>query len=327
MLTKAIVLTIWGIIFASGALAQVPSIPLDTLREAYQLPTSKFVDLDGVSIHYLDEGEGEGDTVVLLHASYHSLRTWDPMVARLKDKFRVVRFDFANAGLTGPDPKQLNSIERNIDLLERLLEKLDLQKFSLVGTSSGGVVAFRYAAENVDKVNRLVLINSAGLPRTTRSNPLGDPGSAKRQQIEEVNKSRSYWQGLLDNNFRGDHVPPEWIVNMAYDMGRREGLGEELQRYTRAYRTGDPKTLLAQIEAPTLIVWGMDNPTVVHLEAEVFQHWLTNAPSLVHKVPDTGHYPYVEEPEVFDRLFTDFFTGRLDADLRQTVMTPISSSE
>ncbi len=112
---------------------------------------------------------------------------------------------------------------------------------------------------------------------------------------------------------------------MAYDMGRREGLGEELLRYTRAYRTGDPKSVLANIEAPTLIVWGLNNPTVVHLEAEVFQHWLLNAPSLIRKIPDTGHYPYVEEPEVFDELLTDFLTRQLDSELRRTVMMPIAS--
>ena len=309
---------------APTASAETPSLPLDDLRNTYQLPASQYVSLDGVNVHYIDEGEG--DAVLLLHASYHSLRSWDPLAELLKKQFRVVRLDFANAGLTGPDPKQLNSIERNIDLLERLIQKLGLDTFALVGTSSGGVVAFRYASNNQDKVSRLVLINSAGLPRTAETNPLGDPGSTMRQQIEQINKPRSYWQGLLDNNFRGDHTPPTWMVDMAYDMNRREGLGEELQRYTRAYRTGDPKTVLAQITSPTLIIWGMNNPTVVHLEADVFQHWLTGAPSLVRKIPDTGHYPYVEEPEIFNTLIGGFLTGGLNSELRQTVMMPADLS-
>lgn len=308
-----------------SVMAQVPSLPLDDLRDTYQVPSSQYVDLDGVSLHFVDEGQG--DPIVLLHASYTNLRSWDPLAALLKDTFRVIRFDFANAGLTGPDPKELNSIERNTDLFERLLNHLGIEKFNLVGTSSGGVVAFRYAAANTDRVRRLVLVNSAGLPRTPQTNPLGTPGSAMREQIEEINKPRSYWQGLYDNNFKGVQPPPDWIVDMAFDMNRREGLGEELQRYTRAYRTGDPQSLLAKIKAPTLIVWGLNNPTVVHLEADVFQHWLTGAPSLVRKIQNTGHYPYVEEPEVFDELLTDFFTGALDTDLRQTVMMPMKLSD
>lgn len=321
MRPKVLFLTVWTLMSASITLADVPSLPLDELRQTYQLSTSQYTDLDGVNVHYVDEGEG--DTVIFLHASYHSLRSWDPLAALLKDRFRIVRMDFANAGLTGPDPKQLNSIERNIDLLERLIEELGLKQFTLVGTSSGGVVAFRYAANNQDRVHRLVLINSAGLPRTAETNPLGDPGSAMRQQIEQINKPRSYWQGLLDNNFKGDHTPPTWMADMAYDMNRREGLGEELQRYTRAYRTGDPKTVLAQITSPTMIVWGMNNPTVVHLEADVFQHWLTGAPSLVRKISNTGHYPYVEEPEIFSTLISDFISGESDGELRQTVMMPV----
>lgn len=311
-------------LYSFPTLADVPNFPLDQLRDTYQLPASQYVDLDGVSVHYVDEGAG--DTIILLHASYHSLRSWDPLAALLKDRFRLVRLDFANAGLTGPDPRQLNSIERNIDLLERLIEKLNLKQFTLVGTSSGGVVAFRYAAVNQKRVKHLVLINSAGLPRTAETNPLGDPGSEMRQQIEQLNKPRSYWQGLLDNNFKGENGPPEWMVDMAYDMNRREGLGEELRRYTRAYRTGDPQSVLGQITSPTMVMWGMNNPTVVHLEADVFQHWLTAAPSIVRKIPNTGHYPYVEKPEVFFELISDFATGALNHELRQTVMMPVDLS-
>jgi len=235
--------------------------------------------LDDVNLHYVDEGQGEA--VILLHAFYHSLRSWDFLAADLRKSFRVVRLDFANAGLTDPDRRELNSIKRNIDLLERLIRHLNLKTFALVDTSSGGVVAFRYAADNRDKVSRLVLVNSAGLPRTPSTNPLGAPGSATRQAIEEINKPRAYWKGLLENNLVGDHVPPAWMIDMAYDMNRREGLGEELRRYTRAFRTGDPQAVLARIESPTLIVWGMDNPTVDHLDADVFQHLLTAAPSLI----------------------------------------------
>ena len=56
--------------------------------------------------------------------------------------------------------------------MQGLLAHLKLTNVSLVGTSSGGIVAFRYAALNPEQVARLVLINSAGMPRTAATNPL-----------------------------------------------------------------------------------------------------------------------------------------------------------
>ena len=53
----------------------------------------------------------------------------------------------------------------------------------------------------------------------------------------------------------------------------------------------------------------------MHLEADVFARWLSNAPALVKKYPGVGHYAYIEEPEAVSRDIADFLTGRLDAEL------------
>jgi pimeloyl-ACP methyl ester carboxylesterase len=84
------------------------------------------------------------------------------------------------------------------------------------------------------------------------------------------------------------------------------------------FETGDPQSILSKIKAPTMILWGMSNPTVVHLEADVIEHWLTSAPSFIKKYEGLGHYPYVEAP---DRVIPDiiaFLNGELDDNLRLT---------
>ena len=125
---------------------------------------SKFADIDGVRVHYKDEGTGP--VVVLLHASYMNLHAWDGLVDRLKKDHRVIRLDLLTAGLTGVDTKDRYSMERNEELLDGLLKKLDVHQYALVGTSSGGIVAFRRAAAHPEETTRLVLINSAGMPRS-----------------------------------------------------------------------------------------------------------------------------------------------------------------
>ncbi len=72
------------------------------LEAKYASPASRFIHIDGVRIHYRDEGSGPA--ILLLHANFSNLLGWDPWAEALKDHYRVVRFDFPAFGLTGPDP-------------------------------------------------------------------------------------------------------------------------------------------------------------------------------------------------------------------------------
>ena len=184
-------------------------------------------------------------------------------------------------------------------------------------SSSGGIVAFNYASRYPEKVSRLILINSAGLPR----NALTDPNRVRGNWLTRWWAKRYISHGTvrdtLDINFIEPHEPPEWLVNMTFDMNRRQGLEREGALLFANFRTGDPKQVLAKVQAPTLIAWGLDNQTVFHLEADVFSSWLINAPNTVKKYPGLGHYPYIEDPETIANDIDGFLTGRMDDQLLQ----------
>lgn len=298
----------------------VAKAPYEISREAlearYADADSRFVDIDGVRLHYKDQGTGP--IVVLVHASFLNLDAWSPVAAELAKTHRVIRFDMLTNGLTGDDPAQRYSIERNLEMLSGLLAHLGVTRHSIVGTSSGGIVAFRHAAAHPDRVDRLILINSAGMPRTAATNPNRPRGSALRRWIEARYKSRGYWQENLSAQFTGGTTPDPAFVTRTYDMNRRAGLAEAGAIYLRNFRTGDPQAELAKVRAPTLIAWGIGNLTVSHLEADVMVHWLTGAPSMLIKYPKLGHYAYLEEPARIATDMRDFLLGRRDADLRVT---------
>jgi pimeloyl-ACP methyl ester carboxylesterase len=305
--------------FAIGAFALVSGafeIPLAELERRYATANSKFMDVDGVRVHYMDQGSGP--PVVLLHASYMSLRTWDSLAEKLAAKHRVVRLDRLGAGLTGPDPKGRYSIEHEVELVLRLADALGLERFALLGTSSGGIVAFRLAAQHPERVARLVLVNSAGMPRTAATDPNRPRGSALERWFTSYYRSRAFWQENLERQLTSGVAPPPAFVDTVYDMNRRKGGREESRQYTASFRTGDPQTVLASVRAPTLILWGIGNITVSHLEADVFEHWLTNAPSMIKKYPKVGHYLYLETPDAFATDVAAFLSGGLDGDLRRT---------
>jgi pimeloyl-ACP methyl ester carboxylesterase len=293
---------IWLWMLTTGAF----DISLEDLRAKYETPESKYIELDGIEVHYMDEGKGP--VVVLSHASYYSTRAWDGMVEGLKDRFRVIRFDYPNAGLTGFDPQQRYSVEHYQTMITQLTEALGVENFDLVGTSSGGTVAFRYAANNPEKVNRLVLINSAGMPRTALTNPNRARGSSFSRWIQSYHQSKAWWRNALSQTVTS-RPPSDAHVEMNYDMNRRAESSEPSRIFMRNYVTGDPSVVLAKIKAPTLILWGMDNPTVMHLEANIIQLWMTGAPTMIKKYGRLGHYPYIEKPELFAADIGAFLSG------------------
>jgi pimeloyl-ACP methyl ester carboxylesterase len=113
---------------------------------------------------------------------------------------------------------------------------------------------------------------------------------------------------------------------MVYDMNRKQGLNEQGLLMLKNYNNGGPQAALAKITAPTMILWGMQNPTVMHLEADVFSYWMTNAPTLVKKYPKVGHYLYLEIPDEVHRDVAAFLSGELDGELRQTQRVAVSSA-
>ena len=301
-------------------------LSLQELEQRYATDDSRFADIDGVRLHYMDQGSG--DPVLLLHASFMNLRTWDSLAGALSADHRVLRPDVLISGLTGPEPNGEYSFERNLELVLGLMDRLEIPRFSIVATSSGGIIGYRLASRYPDRVTRLVLVNSAGLPRTARTNPNRARGRRSLLSwIRERYQSPANVYGALDQNFIEPHEPPEWLVDMNYDMWRREGRREAGAAQLRSFRTGDPQALLAKITAPTMVLWGLDNQTVVHLEADVFQHWLTSAPTLVKKYPGVGHYLYLEIPDEFERDVKDFLAGELDEELVWQQRLPYSSVE
>ena len=105
---------------------------------------SKFVDVNGLRVHYKEAGQGE-PALILEHGFAASLFSWREVLGPLAQKRRVVAFDRPAFGLTerpmeweGPNPY---SVETQADLTIGLMDALGIQKAILVGNSAGGTVA------------------------------------------------------------------------------------------------------------------------------------------------------------------------------------------
>lgn len=292
--------------------AQLPKDLSQTyLLERYATPKSNFAYLNGTMLHYRDEGEGP--VVLLIHGSMQDLYDWDEWTEDLKSDYRVVRIDMPGAGLTGEVASKDYSIASTMNTVDALMAKLDVQEFALVGTSLGGVVAFRYASTRPQKVAALILMNSAGV----------EYGNAKilppqpRRYDESLSDTLSRKQ--VSTLIEAVCVDPDKVSASRIDRGfvyqRRLHRHEEAQAIVSAYDRGQPEVVIGQIKAPTLVLWGGANRALAPEVADEFVSLLTHA-SPVEKivVPGAGHWMHVESPRDSLEPVRDFlarhFAGR-----------------
>jgi pimeloyl-ACP methyl ester carboxylesterase len=122
-----------------------------------QAPQSKFVDVDGVRLHYLVAGKG--DPVVLLHGFAETSHMWRPLIARLADRHTVIAPDLRGFGQSAAPADGYTKAAMARDI-HALVKKLEYGRIRLVGHDIGLMVAYAYAAQYPAEVDRLVLMEA-----------------------------------------------------------------------------------------------------------------------------------------------------------------------
>ena len=136
-------------------------LPREAMIARYADAASRFADIEGVRVHYKDEGAGPA--ILLVHGTFGDLGDWDGWARVLTPHYRVIRLDLPAFGLTGPVPSGNYSVDRMLSLVDALMDRLGVERLAIAGVSYGGLTAFRYAATRIERVTGLVLANSAGI--------------------------------------------------------------------------------------------------------------------------------------------------------------------
>jgi pimeloyl-ACP methyl ester carboxylesterase len=118
---------------------------------------SKFAEVNGVGLHYLIAGEG--DLVVLLHGYAQTSHMWLPLIAKLADKHTVIAPDLRGFGQSGT-PEEGYTKQAMAQDIHALIKSLKYDRIRLVGHDIGLMVAYAYAAQYPDDVERLVLMEA-----------------------------------------------------------------------------------------------------------------------------------------------------------------------
>jgi pimeloyl-ACP methyl ester carboxylesterase len=273
-----------------------------TLRARYGGPPSQFITIDGTELHVRDEGSGP--VVVLLHGSIVSLREWDPVVERLKSRYRLVRFDWPPYGLSQPDPRNEYSTARDVALLQGLVEHMGLDQFTLVATSNGGNIALEYAAQHPERVRALALsVLPIERPSQTRAVDARIRALDWFHQRFLPDYHSKYWFRLiLEDTTPAGFVPPQILIDTMHDFNNLPGAAQRQRTYiasnTKLFKTTDVGAVASRITAPVLLQW-CEQDTVISQSADRTIARFTQAPVTLVRYPQFGHFPMWEDPDLF----------------------------
>ncbi len=281
-----VVLILGALVWRFGA----RDIPVEALADLAP-PPSKFVDLAGLHVHYRDEGSGPA--VLLLHGTGDSLHTWEPWVAGLRDRYRVVTLDLPGFGLTGPRADQDYSISAYVDFLSLFADRIKLEKFALGGNSFGGELAWTFAARHPERLTALLLLDAAGYPIP---NPALVFRLARQPALSwllaQLDPAMMVKKTLHDAFGDPSKVTPEMVDRyrrLALRAGNRDAF---VARVKSAWHLHDDE--VTKVTTPTLILWGSVDRLIPVANADLFMRDIPGARKIVYD--GVGHAPQAEIP-------------------------------
>jgi pimeloyl-ACP methyl ester carboxylesterase len=231
----------------------------------------------GTGLRY-EESSGHGPPVVFLHAGSGSSRMWEHQVAAFTGAgYRFIAYDRRPEGVA-------------VDDLEALAGHLGLDRFHLVGTAAGGIVAVDYALSFPQRLRSLVIANSI-------------VGVQDEEYVEITHRLRPAPEfNAIPAEIR--ELGPSYRATNAAGMKR----WKELAKHTTPQATKNRVTFaaLATIKTPTLLLTGDADLYVPPPVLRLFAARFPNCASAI--IPECGHSAFWEQPEAFNRTVLDFLS-------------------
>ena len=254
-----------------------------------EAPISEFLDVRGVRTHLRQRGSGQA--LLLLHGA-NGAGPWSPYYEALAQRFRLIVADHPGFGLSDR-PDWLESMDDMVYHYLDLLEALRLARAHFYGTSLGGWIAAELAVAHPEVVDRLVLVDPAGLKQPGMDLP-------DLFELTEAEATRLIFhdQALAEAQpIAGDD--PQALLQRIKNQTTFARLAWHPYLYsTRLGRR------LQRVKAPTLLVWGRHDRLI---PIENAQLWLDGiSGSRLSVIEACGHVPHRERPDELARLVLEF---------------------
>jgi 4,5:9,10-diseco-3-hydroxy-5,9,17-trioxoandrosta-1(10),2-diene-4-oate hydrolase len=270
------------------------------------------VDVGTVRTRYWTLGD-EGPPLVLIHGIGASVESWAETIHALAETHRVYALDLVGFGHSDK-PSAPYTLSFLAQFVADFMESQDIRRASVIGHSLGGGVALKLALEHAEKVDKLVLVSSAGLGR--EGHVFFKLGSLPLVGEVLTRPSRERTAQFLEEMFYDPEMVTDELVDLNYDLMCRPGAQKAYLAALRSIATvfGARKTVirsivdnLDEVTAPTLVVWGEQDAMLPVSHAHVAAEAIPDA--RLHVFQGCGHCAPMEKAEAFNALVSDFLNG------------------
>jgi len=274
-----------------------------------QPPQDRYIKVGNINTRFWAAGD-KGTAVILVHGLGGSIENWVHNIDALAQHHRVYAMDLVGFGRA---EKTLLTHDLNVlgKFIDDFMKTQSVEKASLVGNSLGGGLVLRFAIDFPGKVEKLVLVDNAGMGREV----ILDFKVASLPLIGEflTRPSRKGTARLWKKVVYDSSLVTERLVEECYGLLTLPGTQKALLATVRACinlsgqradLTGLLISKLGTITAPTLIFWGQQDRILPLAHAHIAMKKIPNA--RLHIFDRCGHMPQFEHPEEFNKLVLDF---------------------
>ncbi len=283
------------------------------------MPVDKMVvyKVNDQPIHVHEEGRSDGPIALLIHGWSSSWFAVSPLLPLLGERYRCLAVDLPGYGDSPPLDARA-TIPGYVAMMADLIREVSDQPVVLVGHSMGGMISLALALEHPELVERLVLLCPTISGRLSLFINLFMSPFVIFQRIAIFDKLVSLLEpqmiSVTDRLLRPAlFADRTGITEQDYEKiradARRPGRGRVRAECFWAMRENDLRGRLEAITAPSLIVWGMEDNTVPLRDASVVAREWPDADLRV--IPNAGHWPQFETPEVTERYVRAFLSTPL----------------
>ncbi|WP_432000074.1 alpha/beta fold hydrolase [Streptomyces sioyaensis] len=264
----------------------------------------RFLDTGPVRTNYHDVGAGE--PVLLLHGSGPGVSAWANWRLTMSDlapHFRLLAPDLAGFGYTEVPPGTAFSRRTWLDQIVAFLDQAKVDKVSVIGNSFGGSMALALAITHPDRVDRLVLMGSVGVPF---------PLTAGLDAVWGYQPSLENMRAIMRIFAYDQELVGDQLVRLRYEASRRPGVHEAYasmfpaprQRWVEAM--SHPEADIRAVPHPTLLVHGRDDAVIPLSSSLTLLEWIDD--SRLHVFGRCGHWTQIEHATAFAHQVQTFLT-------------------
>jgi pimeloyl-ACP methyl ester carboxylesterase len=269
---------------------------------------SRFVDVDGMRVHYQEAGDAKSPALVLIHGFASSTLVWSKVFLKLAEAgYRVIAVDMLGYGYSAKPRNGEYTIAGQAKLLTRLLDALGISRAVFVGSSYGGGVAATCALDHANRVEKLILVGTVNNNRPLAFKLMRVFGSPVFGDV--VSPLLIGSRRLLRRRMKRVYDRHSWVLDERRVDARHLPLraSSTQSAIIRTVRRWDAERISRDahlITQPTLLLWGENDREIPLADGERLNEAIPGSRLIVFL--NCGHLPHEEYPEAFTNLVLDF---------------------